>query len=134
MEKSNIRFKKLTKQRKYITEILENTTEPVNVETICLEIKSKYNLDLVLSTIYRNLDVLVNERKVLKIFSNDGVSTYIINKSEEHGHKMTCIKCKKQIVLDICPIESYVRRIQEENVFTIKEHSISISGYCKECV
>ena len=87
-------------------------------------------------TIYRALDRLVDEGKLHKIVSLEGVIQYAICKTCNHEHEthshnhvhFSCVKCEKTICLDeIKP------QIKLPKGYTNEEMQLLISGVCADC-
>lgn len=87
-------------------------------------------------TIYRALDRLVDEGKLHKIVSLEGVIQYAICKTCNHEHEIhshnhvhfSCVKCEKTICLD-----EVKPQIKLPKGFTTQEMQLLISGICSDC-
>ncbi len=121
-----------TKQKQIILSILNKTDRPMSIN----EIYAKVVLILpkiAKSTIYRNIDALLNQNLIDKYHLNDNEIFYRIKmNSQEHKHFVICSDCKKVFNLPICPIHELENAMDEEG-FIIKDHQIQISGICKDC-
>lgn len=121
-----------TKQKQIILSILKEADRPISAN----EIYSKIVIDLpkiAKSTIYRNIDSLLNQDLIDKYHFNDNEVFYLIKSdSDEHRHFIVCDDCKKVFDLPSCPIHEIESAIEEEG-FIIKEHQIQINGICKDC-
>lgn len=85
------------------------------------------------STIYRNIDALIQQDLIDKYYLSDTELFYKIkNHTHEHKHYVICDECKHMFHLPICPIHEIERHISDEG-FTITSHYIQISGICKTC-
>lgn len=82
------------------------------------------------STVYRNLELLLQEGIVRKVELNRDASYYEVNSSEDHHHHLICTKCGSIQTTSFCPLD----RLQDENGFVPVEHRFEIYGYCKDCV
>lgn len=123
---------RITKQRQLILSILKHSNKPMSINDIYGEI----SIDLpkiAKSTIYRNIDSLLNQELIDKYYLNDSEVFYRIKADkEEHKHFVICDDCKKFFDLPSCPIHAIENAIEEEG-FIIKEHQIQITGICKDC-
>lgn len=124
---------KHTKQRLKIVEILLQEVIPLTAEEIYNEAKKEFNA-IALTTIYRNLDALINNNCVNKIMCGDGRAKYeYIRNGHMHRHFLICIGCNKTLPLENCPIKSIETAIHEDTGFQVTGHNLEIYGYCKDC-
>lgn len=121
-----------TKQKQIILTILKDANRPLSIN----EIYSQIVLSLpkiAKSTIYRNIDSLLNLNLIDKYHLNDNEVFYKIKADQnEHKHFVICDDCKKVFDLPSCPIHDLENAMEEEG-FIIKDHQIQISGICKTC-
>lgn len=85
------------------------------------------------STVYRNLETLVQNAVVEKI-TLEGKAAYTLFEKQRHRHHMICTSCRKTTPLPYCPVkelENILKR--EDNGFLPIEHKVEIYGYCKDC-
>ena len=123
---------KNTKRRMAILEILEKQIQPVAAEQIFMEL-NRYDLSTSMSTVYRELDSLVNNNLALKIKINESNKALYEYNRMIHKHYLVCLGCKKMISLDMCPLKTYEEKLQEQTHFIITDHKLNIYGYCPEC-
>ena len=121
---------RVTKQRKLILETLKESKNPISAEEI-YEIMKK-NIDVDLSTVYRNLSKLEEKDILLKTTNVDSISYYQLN-NKEHKHFITCNICHKRFLLEECPVHFLEERIEEETGFLITGHNFEFSGICPDC-
>lgn len=121
-----------TKQKQLILSILKEANRPMSIN----EIYAKVVLSLpkiAKSTIYRNIDSLLEQDLIDKYHLNDNEIFYLIKSSKsEHRHFVICDNCKRVFDLPTCPIHD-LENAMEEKGFIIKEHQIQISGICSAC-
>lgn len=116
---------KITNQRKKII----NTIIELNDKATIKNIINK-NKDIDQSTIYRTIEILINNNIIEKdINYNEEVYYYI---KEKHTHYITCIKCHKKEKIDICPIHEVETKL-ENNGYEIIDHKLEIKCICKKC-
>lgn len=97
-----------------------------------LENEIKINL----TTVYRYIDKLVSENKVIKYASEKGKKTsyqYVDNSSCNHHLHMQCIKCGKLIHLDCNFMKEFNNHIKEHHDFNLEYNKSILYGTCKEC-
>ncbi|MBO8160726.1 MAG: transcriptional repressor [Thermosipho sp. (in: Bacteria)] len=117
----------LTKWRKEILKIIEESNIPLTAE----EIYTRNNLKPNFSTIYRALNFLEKNNLIKSVsFDNSPKYYFSINK---HFHFLYCIKCGRIETFDKCfasKLEDYV--VKNFN-FNITDHVFYFKGICKKC-
>ncbi|MBB6216795.1 Fe2+ or Zn2+ uptake regulation protein [Anaerosolibacter carboniphilus] len=123
---------KLTNQRKAIIDVLvEHQGHFLSAEEIYSKSKDKY-AQTNFSTIYRNLEILVNTHIIHKTQIKDGTFSYELVCSEAHHHHLICKGCGKTENIDFCPIEDLQKKLGSKN-FTLTDHKFELYGYCQKC-
>lgn len=123
---------KNTKRRTAILEMLEKQTQPVTAEQIFFNL-NHVEIPTSLSTVYRELDSLMENNLVVKIKLNESNKALYEYNRMIHKHYLVCLGCKKMISLDACPLKAYEKKLEEQTHFTITDHKLNIYGYCPEC-
>jgi Fur family ferric uptake transcriptional regulator len=120
---------KRTKQREALLEILAFSTGPMSAQDICFQMGKT---GAWLSTVYRILDLFVEKDLVVKTSAmNNQIIVYELNR-HKHRHYAVCIKCRKFIPMEDCPIENFIPRLDEKN-FRVVGHNLEIYGFCETC-
>lgn len=113
---------KITKQRlKIYNIILEND------EISLKDIINKCN-NINKSTIYRIIDLFLDNNIIIKKLNNNNEITYEINGNLDK-HYIKCIKCHKKVSIDLCPLKNI-----DTKGYKIIKHSIIIDGICSDCL
>ena len=129
LKKENL---KSTKHRNSILEVIANACQPVTVEAIYLKLKEQ-GVAISLSTVYRVLEALLGKGLVLKTSINDDSKALFEINNMEHKHHLLCVKCRKMLPVDGCPLEDYEKALEEKLGFSIKGHKLEMFGYCQSC-
>jgi Fur family ferric uptake transcriptional regulator len=122
-------MKRMTRQRAEILKSIEATTGPLSIDEI-LKFAAESIPEINRSTIYRNLKVLVEEGKISSVEIPGGSIRYEIIKSAHH-HYFLCNICNRLFTIPGCP-KGLLEMVPEG--FKMRGHSITLNGYCKECV
>jgi len=121
-----------TKQKQLILTILKEAERPLSINDIYNKIVCEIPR-IAKSTIYRNIDALLNQNKIEKYYLNDNEVFYKFKKDKSnHTHFMICDDCKKIYNIPVCPIKDLEAAMEAEG-FIIKDHQIQITGICKNC-
>ena len=123
-----------SKNRDDVISLLQQGASPMTVEDIYESIK-KLNNKISLSTVYRIIEKLVNLNIVHKVTTlDDNRALYeIVKDSHNHHHYMICVKCKKMIPIDDCPVKELEKSIEDKTGFSITGHKFELYGECKNC-
>lgn len=116
-----------TTQRNLILDIINNSCNHLTAEKVH-EIARKSISNISLGTVYRNLNILVELQKIIKIKTFDGKDHYD-KLNIKHNH-FICLKCNK--IFDIHET-SNIEYKNIPNDFEIVNYDITYSGYCNEC-
>jgi Fur family ferric uptake transcriptional regulator len=127
--KSEVDMKRLTKQRKAILECLMQSQRPLSIEEILLEV-SLIIPSINLSTVYRNLKVMLDET-VLQSYDLPGSAPRYQVVHSEHTHHFLCEDCNRLFNIHLCPKEIHAMVPQG---FQMHSHSITLKGQCRECL
>lgn len=121
-----------TRQKQILLSILKEADRPMSINEIYSIIIQQLP-KIAKSTIYRNIDSLLNQDLIEKYHFNGNEIFYRI-KADRHDHKhfVICDDCKKIFDLPTCPIHALENAMEEEG-FIIKDHQIQITGLCRDC-
>ncbi len=119
-----------SKQRDRILEILMGTTTHPTATWIYNVLKNEFD-GLSLGTIYRNLNILIEQGHVKKI---DFGSTFdrFEARIKPHYH-FICEKCNRIYDLDVPVDNSLNDKVAEETGLTPSRHRIEFFGICNNC-
>lgn len=123
---------KSTKHRIAILEILKEGKFPLSAEDIYIRLKQN-NISISLSTVYRVLEALHEKDIVTKVNIPDNNKAVYELHSNDHRHHLLCMKCRKLLAIDGCPLEEYEKLIEDRFGFTVKGHNLEVYGYCNNC-
>lgn len=124
---------KNTKHRKILLEVLREIDKPLSVDEIYNNMLLNGSETIALSTIYRNINSMVESSQIIKTFDDNGIALYQLN-NHNHNHEIECQKCHKKIVLDICPYDLVQNTVLRNTGFTIIDNNNLLKGYCEKCL
>lgn len=134
----NGRKKYNTKQRDLVLSCLrENQDRHVTVEMIVDYLNGKGD-PVGQTTVYRNLDKLVQDGIVLKFTAPEGLRAcyqYLEQPGDHLNHyHLVCIECGQMIHLNCNHIDRLAAHIREEHCFNLDIFKTVLYGRCESCV
>lgn len=124
---------KTTTKKEYILRVLFESKEHLSAEKILYLLKTKYNIDLGIATIYKTLTIYEDFAIVKSIsIGEKNVKFYEINLYDHHDH-LVCESCGKIVEFFDNVIEKLQEKIANENNFIMKNHNTIIFGLCEKC-
>lgn len=121
---------KLTRQRRELLQVLEESPGMLTAEDLHKRVLD-HQPGVSLSTIYRNLELLVEEELACKVDLGDGQARYEARRHHEHHHHLVCLECGKSEHLD-CPMPELEKALGRRG-FRVTGHRFVVYGYCQEC-
>jgi Fur family transcriptional regulator, ferric uptake regulator len=85
-----------------------------------------------LATVYRNLQVLVEDGWVDVLRGDDGEAAYR-RCSTVHHHHLVCRSCGRAVEVADAPVERWATRVADEHGFTDVRHRVELFGTCAAC-
>ena len=123
---------KATKPRLAVLTLLYACEQPVSAEEIYLSLQNTAD-SADRSTVYRILETL-SAKKLIREFKVAGESRTLFSFAREsHAHYLICLKCRKFLPLDHCPLEEYEKTVAAQTNYAIAGHSLDLYGYCPDC-
>jgi Fur family peroxide stress response transcriptional regulator len=124
---------KYSRQRESIKEYLAHTKEHPTADMVYMHIKEIYP-NISLGTVYRNLNLLVDQGEIIKLSQGTGSDRFDGN-TETHFH-FICNKCSSVLDLDIAPgALDHINVIAGANFSgEISGHIIHFYGTCPGCI
>lgn len=131
LKRSSLRY---SKPREIILSVLLKAQKPLTAmevlqETEALQTEEKFWL----STIYRNLEYLLEAKLLTRIdLPNSTEAAYIAKTDHSDMHYAICLTCHKIFPLRLCPVEDAVRQLSLKG-FRTQSHRVELFGYCEDC-
>ena len=120
-----------TKQKELILSIIKKKKHEFRVK----ELYNDLNKEIGLTTIYRQIDKLVNEGRINKNINKDNITYYqYLEECNKKNHfYLKCDKCGNMTHIDCDCIEQLSNHIVKEHQFNLNKDCIIINGICKRC-
>ena len=120
-----------TKQKELILSIIKKKKHEFRVK----DLYDDLNKEIGLTTIYRQIDKLVNEGRINKNINKDNITYYqYLEECNKKNHfYLKCDKCGNMTHIDCDCIEQLSNHIVKEHQFNLNKDCIIINGICKRC-
>jgi Fur family ferric uptake transcriptional regulator len=122
---------RITPQREMIIQIIAHAINHMTAEEIFAEVQTRTQA-LNLATIYRTLDMLVDEGLVTGINLGEGKIVYATVNHGPHIH-LVCRVCGEITDADPQLLDPIEKQLQNEHHFKPDLNHISIFGLCSHC-
>jgi Fur family transcriptional regulator, ferric uptake regulator len=122
---------RITPQREIIVQAIAHADSHMTAEEIFAEVQTRTQA-LNLATIYRTLELLMEEGLVTGINLGEGKIIYATTNHGPHIH-LVCRGCGQIMDVDPQLLASVEERLQSEHHFTPDLNHISIFGFCSQC-
>ena len=131
----------MTKPREAILAVMEKTVDHLSAEDIYLAVH-KFYPNIGLTTIYRNLELLVKMGLVVRLEFGQGKAKYELAEqysTKKHHHHLVCKKCLKVFEYsdpaadETQFLKSIQKGLSKKYRFQITEHVLEFHGICSQC-
>lgn len=122
--------RKFSRQRQSILEYLMQTTAHPTAETVYLHVREQYP-NISLGTVYRNLNLLAEEGKIVRL--TYGGSERFDGNLKPHNH-FICKTCGNVLDLEISSLEHINTLAGVGFGGRVEGHIIYFYGVCEECL
>lgn len=121
---------RMTKQRRAILDVLENTDSHPTADEVYRRVRDRLPR-VSLGTVYRNLEILSDNNRILKLELN-GTRKRFDGRLSPHYH-LTCRQCGKVIDLELEPISEIEEKAAQNSGCLITGHDLVFKGLCPRC-
>lgn len=120
-------------RRTRILEHLQDVDRFLSSQEIHKQLKSQ-GQSLGLATVYRQLEILVEEGQLDSIVSPKGEKLFRhCGVDEDHHHHIICRKCGMTKQIEISEVEEMAELAGRKYKFSDVTHSLEIFGLCEKC-
>ena len=126
--------RRLTEPRRRVLKVLAASPGHLTAEQVRDRARSADGSpELVFSTVYRNLEALV-EMGLVTMFVDGGQTTYewVATHDRDHHH-LLCDQCGHSEEIDVQVIESVTRELHRRSGFAADIRHLAIHGRCADC-
>jgi Fur family ferric uptake transcriptional regulator len=121
---------RLTPKRKWILQIIEENG-PLAVDQIFIKVRERGQVNL--STVYRNINILLGMGLIRKVYVSEGHADQyeIVRRTCEHS--VECVHCGATVVFSGCLFNQMIQTIEAQTDFQVNQHRLEIYGVCPKC-
>ncbi len=124
---------RMTKARQALLEIFATIHSPLSAQQLGENLRGR-KIDVNKTTIYREIDFLVEQRIIREIDLLDGKKRYEILDEDSHHHHLVCTNCSSIQCVELPKdLEALERKISQEYSFKIDGHILEFFGRCHDC-
>ena len=131
MTKDSVPARRQTWQKDAVLHTLANAEGFVSAQQLHRQL-TQHGSAIGLATVYRALNILVQDGLADTLVSKDGESLYR-DCSKSHHHHLICNDCGITVEIEAGQAETWANKVAKENGFTDVTHTIDIFGLCKKC-
>lgn len=122
---------RLTIQREIILDAFESLSGHVTAEDVHARVRDAFP-QINVSTVYRTLELLEEERLALHTRYHDGLVKW--HRAEETGHQhLVCRRCNAEQELGLELLDPVFRRLLAEHGFEVDRGHVVLVGLCASC-
>ena len=118
----------MTKQRRIIHSIINNSCEHLCADGIYMEAKKEMP-NIAIGTVYRNLGLMVDAGEIRRIPIAGHPDRY--DKSTKPHDHMLCCECGRLVDLNLGDITSL---IEEKSCAKVTSYELYVNGICPDCI
>lgn len=131
MASSDARATRTTRQRTAIENLLEETNDFHSAQDLHARLVERGSR-VGLSTVYRTLQAMAESGDVDVLRTDSGEALYR-RCSRHHHHHLVCRSCGRTVEVEGAGVESWARRVADENGFVDATHQVEVFGTCPDC-
>ncbi|MBW3589949.1 MAG: transcriptional repressor [Actinobacteria bacterium] len=121
-----------TAQRAAILEVLEGGRAFLSAQDLHDRLRSKKR-SVGLTTVYRNLQSLVEQGVVDVVRTPAGESKYRLCSKDFHHHHLVCRHCGVSVEVESPEVEKWASVIARDHGFSDVTHELELFGNCTQC-
>jgi Fe2+ or Zn2+ uptake regulation protein len=125
---------RVTPLRECLIGIFLNSTRPLSAAEIITSLK-KHKLTPNKSSVYRELDFLLELKHINEIDVLEGMKRYEWRSEDSHHHHhIVCTQCGVVECIELCFNEEEIsNKVAKKSGFTVTSHLLEFFGVCSEC-
>jgi Fur family ferric uptake transcriptional regulator len=127
-----VQIQRNTRQRRAVAAILDDLDGFASAQDIHDALRTKGD-SVGLSTVYRNLQAMVDAAEVDALRGTDGEILYRQCSAGHHHHHLVCRTCGRTVEVEGPTVERWADGVAAEHGFRDVAHTLEIFGTCSDC-
>lgn len=132
MPKDNAGGQRSTRQRAAIVGALRDASGFKTAQGLHREM-SEAGERVGLTTVYRNLQALVDAGQVDVLQNEEGEAIFRLCEAPDHHHHLVCRSCGRSEEITAEEVESWAAQVARQHRFHEVTHTVEIFGVCETC-
>jgi len=124
---------RLTNERKALLRFICDIDGHFKPETL-VKMLGDQGYSVSLTTVYRNLSLLVQAGIIRRADVEDGGARYEHIWGHAHHDHLVCSRCGKRVEFSYPAIDVLQEAVAREHGFVLERHSLELVGVCPDCV
>jgi Fur family transcriptional regulator, ferric uptake regulator len=122
-----------TAKQRAVLEILSTSDNFRSAQELYLQLRSQRPERIGLTSVYRILHTLAEDRVAETQRAEDGETLYRLRTEAGHRHYLVCRKCGLAVGFTPATIEEHTARLTHQHGFTDVTHYVDLYGVCPQC-
>ncbi len=124
---------RITGLRRALMGVFLEAERPLSVAELSASLK-KFRLTPNKSSVYRELDFLLEQRLISELDILEGMKRYEWRHDDHHHHHIVCSACGTVQCIDLCFNEKELaEKIEKASGFAVTSHILEFFGKCAAC-
>lgn len=124
---------RLTSPRRAVIEATQRLDRAFTADELLRELSTRRS-DVGRATVFRTLDVLVQNGVLDRIHRPDGCHSYVLSiPGEGHHHHLICSDCGTVVQFEDCTVAPLLEELSQRTNFQISDHWLEVFGRCESC-
>ena len=132
METEGQRALRSTRQRAALEDALQRANAFRSAQELHEDLRN-FGSKVGLTTVYRNLQSLVDAGLVDVLRNAEGEAIYRLCSSDKHHHHLVCTSCGRSVEIASEEVERWAARTARDHGFTSVTHTAELYGLCRSC-
>ena len=125
--------RRTTVKRQAVLDVLSNGDNFRSAQQLYMEIRQQGATRIALTTVYRILHGLTDERIAETQRAEDGEILYRLRTGSEHCHYLLCRYCGDAVGFTPTTLEEHTSRLTDQYHYADVAHHIDLYGTCPRC-
>jgi Fur family transcriptional regulator, ferric uptake regulator len=127
------RRRRSTAKQRTVLEVLREQENFRSAQQLYLDIRQRRPLQIGLTSVYRILRALADDRIAETQRAEHGEILYRLRTGAGHRHYLVCRRCGKAVGFIPAEIEEHTRRLIRQYHYTDVTHYVDLYGVCPQC-